>query len=458
MKIVMSVIGAKMNFQTTMLNKFTACLILFFCLQGTLSASELVKFNEQQLEQDIVSRIETNKNDAVALLEKVVNINSGTMNFSGVKKVADIFTEEFKSLGFKAEWISAEKFNRSGHLLASYGNRGPKLLLIGHLDTVFSKDSAFQKFQRIDNRYVKGPGISDMKGGDVVLLYTLKALKQTKALDNFQIKVILMGDEEKRGVPVAEASKILLDAGKWADVALGFEDGDGNPKTAVISRRGATSWHLTVTAKAAHSSQIFKKEIGFGAIFEASRILDGFLINLTALRENNLTFNPGVMVAGTRAELNQSLATGEAFGKTNVVAQIAKVSGDLRAVSPQQLAQAKKQMQNVVTESFSGTESSIIFEDGYPPMASTAGNKKLLKLYSEISEELGYGEVVAVNPRNAGAADISFVASDVDMALDGLGLMGVKGHTIEETADMDTLTQQTTRAALLIVRLQKFYN
>jgi len=410
-------------------------------------------------EQKIVQHIDQNNQQALVLLEKVVNINSGTMNFSGVSKVGKLFNTEFQALGFKTQWIDGHDFNRAGHLIASYtenkNNSGKKnkLLLIGHLDTVFTKESAFQKFTIIDKQHVSGPGITDMKGGDVVIISALKALKAAGVLDGLQIKVIMTGDEEKRGTPYKLATKELIAAGKWADVALGFEDGDGDAKTAVIARRGATGWQLSVKGRAAHSSQIFREKYGDGAIFEAARILNSF--RTTLAKQPNLTFNPGLIVGGTNVELNAVQATAKGAGKSNVIAQSTIVSGDIRALSPKQLIKAKAVMQNITEKNLAQTSAALEFFDGYPPMAPSAGNQTLLTMYSQVSVDLGLGKVIAVDPQKAGAADISFVANDVDMALDGLGLMGVGGHTIKEVADISTLSSQTKRAALLMYRLSQ---
>jgi len=430
-----------------------ASTMLMFCGSQTLLAKELQQNNIEPL---IAKTILSNQSNAIKLLKKVVNINSGTMNFSGVKKVADIFAKEFQLLGFETQWVSAIKYNRSGHLVASYGNTGPKLLLIGHLDTVFAANGPFQKLQQLSESKIKGPGISDMKGGNVIILESLRALKKASVLDKFQIKVILMGDEESRGRPVNQAAKILIDAGKWADVAMGFEDGDSDPKTAVISRRGASSWHLTVTANAAHSSQIFQPDVGYGAIYETARILQGFRTELAKLKL--LTYSPGLILGGSAAEYQAQSSNGTAFGKSNVVAKITEVTGDLRAISPKQLQTARKIIQKIVADNLNGTHAKIIFDNGYPPMAPSKGNKKLLRLYSLISIDHGFGKVIAVDPRNAGAADISFVANDVDMAIDGLGLMGEGGHTRNETADMKTFTQQSIKASVLMYRLLEIYN
>ena len=203
----------------------------------------------------------------------------------------------------------------------------------------------------------------------------------------------------------------------------------------------------------AHSSQVFTDAIGYGANYELARVLNEFRVKLSG--EPNLTFNPGVIVGGTTAQLDGATSMAQAFGKSNVVSQTAEARGDLRAISPEQQQMAIDTMTAIVAQSLPGTSASISFSPGYPPMEPSDGNYRMLSIYNDISLDLGYGEVVAVNPRNAGAADISFVASEVEMAIDGLGLMGSGGHTVHEMADMATLPQQTQRAALLIHRLSQ---
>ncbi len=417
---------------------------LFFCAVTRAELSD----TECQLAEAVDGR----QAGAMALLEQAVEINSGSMNFEGVREVGELFRQSFDELGFETRWVDGAAFGRAGHLVARYGDGGPHLLLIGHLDTVFEPDSPFQDFERIGPDRARGPGIIDMKGGNVVMLEALAALQAVGALDDLEITAILIGDEESSGSPLSEAREELLAAADAADVALGFEDGDGDPKTAVIARRGYTGWELVVAGTPAHSSQIFQEEVGAGAAFEMARILDGFRRELAG--EHLLTFNPGVVLAGTRVEYDDEHSTGEAFGKANVIAERAVASGDLRTLTPEQLASAKSRMQDIVAQHLPGTSAEIEFTDGYPPLAPTDGNRRLLSLYDEASRDLGFGPVTAVDPRNAGAADISFTGGRVAMALDGIGLMGTGGHTVEETADLRTLPSQAKRAALLMYRLR----
>lgn len=404
-------------------------------------------------ERQLSEAVDGRQAEAMALLEQAVEINSGTMNLPGVREVGELYERSLKALGFETRWLDGANFGRAGHLVARHGDTGPHLLLIGHLDTVFEPDSPFQDFERKDGNRAAGPGIIDMKGGNVVMIEALAALKSVGALDDLQVTVIMTGDEESAGSPLSEARRALQEAADAADVALGFEDGDGNPETAVIARRGAIGWNLVVTGTPAHSSQIFTEEIGDGAAFELARILDGFRRALDD--ERYLTFNPGVVLAGTRVDHDDELTEGGAFGKNNVVARHGVASGDLRTLTPDQLASAKSRMRDIVSQHLPGTSAEIEFTEGYPPLAPTDGNRRLLSIYDQASRDLGLGAVRAVDPRDAGAADISFTAGRVAMALDGLGLMGTGGHTVEETADLTTLPSQTKRAALLMYRLRK---
>jgi glutamate carboxypeptidase len=158
-------------------------------------------------------------------------------------------------------------------------------------------------------------------------------------------------------------------------------------------------------------------------------------------------------LGGTTIDVDTPQSRGSAFGKTNVVAEHAMVIGDLRALSAAQLEAAKRTMQDAVSRNLPKTSANLVFDDSYPPMAPTDGNRRLLARLNEVSRDLSLGEITPVDPRNAGAADISFVANDVDMAIDALGLKGKADHTVDETADLRLLPVQIKRAAVLMHRL-----
>jgi len=407
-------------------------------------------------EKNIVKQVELALPQSLKDIEQSVNINSGSMNFEGVKQVGLLAKQQLSEIGFEVQWLDGSAFNRAGHILATHKSNNPnavKILMIGHLDTVFAKNDDFQKFNLQSKTQASGPGVADMKGGNTIIISALRTLKKLNLLDNVSIKVLLTGDEESSGRPLSLSKKAIVDGAIWADIALGFENGDNNINTGMASRRGYTGWTLNVTGKPAHSSQIFNEEVGYGAIYETARILEAFRAQLE--QEENLTFNPGMIVGGTSIDFDLAKSSGSAFGKSNVIAQKAKVKGDLRALSNKQLTSAKQTMQSIVKNNLNHTKAELIFEVGYPPMALTMGNLSLLAQYSQVSQDLGYNVVKAANPRKAGAADISFAAEHVDMSLDGLGLMGSGAHTKNEVADLTTLNKNIEKTAILIYRLAK---
>jgi glutamate carboxypeptidase len=402
-------------------------------------------------ERGIVRYVDADNARALALLQRIVDINSGTMNLAGVRRVGDVLRAELDSLGFTTRWVEGTSFKRAGHLVAEHPGTGPKLLLIGHLDTVFEPSSPFQKFERLDDSTARGPGVIDMKGGDVIIVAALRALKQAGMLPKLNVTIVYHGDEEDAGTPLTEARRTLIDAARGASAAIGFEDGPGDPHLAVISRRGDESWTLRTTGTPAQSSQIFQKEVGAGAVYEATRVLSEFYKQLSG--ERYLTFNPGLALGGTAVKLDSTAIAGSAEGKSNVVAAQMTVVGDLRTISPEQLTRAKQTMQAIAAAHLPNTTAELTFDAGYPPMAPTAGNRRLLALYDRVSRDLGLWPVTAVDPSKAGAADVSFVADIVPMKIDGVGLSGHDDHTTKETADLRMLPVQTKRAALLIYRL-----
>lgn len=429
--------------------KILFCTLLFLNFQTTYCEGQLSK-----PEKKLVQYIDSHNDEAIEFLKEVVNINSGTMNFDGVRLVGEAFIKKFENLGMQVHWEDGSAFGRAGHVVAKIeGGKGKKILMIGHLDTVFEKDSPNQQWIPQNDHIVKGPGIADMKGGNVIILQALSALHHSGLLKKMNITVVLTGDEEKSGRPLDLSKKALTDAAKWADIALGFENGDGDPSTAIVARRSSSGWELKVSGNAAHSSQVFQPEVGAGAIFETSRILYEFYEQLSS--EEFLTFNPGVMLGGTAITHDPNQNSGTAFGKNNVVSKDVIVAGDIRCISPGQITKTQASMKAIVSNHLPQTQATITFSDGYPPFALTDANYALLEQYSKTSIDLGYGAVQAANPIKAGAADISFTSQYIEMGIDGLGLGGANDHTVNETGDLRTLPQQTKKAVLLLYRLSR---
>jgi len=389
--------------------------------------------------------------EAVALLTRVVNLPSGTLNVAGVRAVGAVFRRELDLLGFTTRWVDLPaSMKRAGHLVAERralrpSPNGKRILLIGHLDTVF--EGPGQRFVRQDT-VGRGAGTADMKGGDVAIIYALKALKAAGVLDQLTVTVVMTGDEEEAGRPLAISRKDLIDAARKSDVALAFEG--GGAATATISRRGASGWRLKVTGRQAHSSGVFRPEVGYGAIYEAARILTQFQETLS--KQPYLTFSPGVIVGGTDVAYDSANQKGTAAGKTNIISKQVWVEGDLRFLTDSQRDSARGAMRAIVANHLPGTDAEITFRDGYPGMPPTDGSREILTRFDQVSRDLGYGPVEALAPEKRGAGDISFVAGIVD-GLDGLGVDGFGAHSPEEGVYLPSLKMAAERAALLMYRL-----
>jgi glutamate carboxypeptidase len=390
---------------------------------------------------------------AIGLLETMVNINSGTLNVKGVERVGMIMKKELDALGFKTRWIPMAEIGRAGHLVAEHqGTRGRRMLLIGHLDTVFEPTSPFQKFVRKGD-IAEGPGTNDMKDGLAIMVAALRAMKTAGTLDAAHITIVLSGDEENPGRPLAIARRDMREAATRSDVALEFESlaqKDGRDMGS-IARRSSSQWTVSVTAKSGHSSGIFSEGAGVGAVYELARIVDTFRKELP---EPNATFNVGLLVGGESAKLDDSGATGSVTGKDNIIPAAAVASGDLRTLSNEQTERIRAKMRKIVAASLPGAKAEITFEDGYPAMAPTEGSRALLHRLNELNADAGLPIMGELDPLDRGAGDIAFVADKLD-GLIGFGAAGEGGHAPGENVDLTSFDRQVKRAALFMTDLSR---
>ncbi|MEM9668493.1 MAG: M20/M25/M40 family metallo-hydrolase [Pseudomonadota bacterium] len=394
----------------------------------------------------ILEAIDQNFDAQLEFLEDTVNQNSGTLNVEGVKAAGELYRVGFEDIGFETRWIDMpEEMKRGGHFVATreFGP-GPHILLIGHIDTVFERFSPFQTFER-DGDLARGPGISDMKGGNAVILYAMKALIEEDLPEAGKVTVFLTGDEESAGSPLELSRKDLIAAGKAADVALNFEGGSN--EWAVTGRRGSSNWRVETSAPQAHSSGMFSDRVGAGAVFEMARILNRFYGEVRG--PFGLTFNPGVLAGGTIVNEGNSYSSQSIYGKTNVVAQKSIVYGGLRFLNDNQLEDARDRMRAIVEDSLPLTEAEIFFEDRYPAMEETEANLELLDKLNAVHTRLGIDPAKPYPPERRGAADISFIAPYVT-SMDGLGVDGRGAHSPGEYMEIASMKDATRRAALLI--------
>jgi glutamate carboxypeptidase len=423
-------------------------LLLFVLLPAlTLTARAQLSPTERQLTDYVDAHIEA----SIRLLVNSVNINSGTLNIEGVKKVGAIYAHELQQLGFTIEWVNEpDSLHRAGHLVATHhGKKGKHLFLIGHLDTVFEPDMPPGPYTKLNDSTATGQGVNDMKGGDVVIITALQALASTGQLKDMNCIVYFTGDEERSGSPHAVARQDFIARARTCDIALAFEAAKGL-NTVAAARRGASGWIVDITAKTGHSAGILTDSSGDGAIYEAARILNTFREQLG--NEQYLTFNPGLIVGGSEIQIDPQDARGTALGKTNIISPAAHITGDLRFLSNGQKDSARQKMQAIVASSLPGAHATIRFSDGLPAMPPTAGNLRLVNIVSQITTDLGLGPTIDGDPGVRGAGDISDIAQYLD-CLDGLGASGTGAHKAGETINLKEYPWLIKRAAILLARL-----
>tara|TARA_R110000868_G_scaffold301181_2_gene561620 strand:- start:11 stop:1309 length:1299 start_codon:yes stop_codon:yes gene_type:complete len=403
------------------------------------------------VEKNIINVVKADKESQIHFLETLTNIQSGTLNIKGVHAVGEVVKKDLEQLGFQTTWAkSPAVMNRGGTLMAIHPSKhGKRLLLIAHLDTVFSQQAPFKKFSQ-KKHSATGQGVLDDKGGIAVMLYALKALDKVGRLKDMNVTVMLMGDEEESGKPASISRRPLMMAANKADISLDFEPSI-SLGTATIARRGISNWTMTVNGNASHSATIFHPDVGVGAIFGVAKRLDDMRTQMKDIP--NLSFNPGLIFGGSSVSYNAAASSGTALGKENVVASVVKVKGDVRYLDEKQKQSAEQKMRDIVSSKLPGIKSNIEFVDGIPPMSPTANNLKLLNAYSQVSQDLGQGKVVPIPANARGAGDISYIAGVVQANLSGIGPVGFGTHTVIESIDLSSLITQTERAAILMMRL-----
>jgi glutamate carboxypeptidase len=172
------------------------------------------------------------------------------------------------------------------------------------------------------------------------------------------------------------------------------------------------------------------------------------------LIEPGLTYNVGLILGGSTAEMNASATAGAATGKNNVVPPVAIAFGDMRTLDNEQTARVQAKMQAIVAEHLPKTGATITFGEGYPAMAPTDASRALIKQLNEVNATLGLPPMAEMDPTLRGAGDIAFVAPYIP-GLVGTGVMGEGAHAEGETVFLDSIPKQAKRMALLMYRLSK---
>lgn len=381
------------------------------------------------------------EDDMVEMIERITNINSGSLNKPGVNEMADIFSRELQQLGFSISTLPGETIEMpscpgsnynidvADHVLASKAGNGTRLLLMGHLDTVFPLNSPFQTFRR-EGDMMYGPGVSDMKGGLVVMLYALKALNEFAHLQDKSITLLLNSDEE---VGSLSSRKYLEQQALLHDYGLVYEPGT----SLVRQRKGLGQARFVITGKASHAGAAHEqgrsaiKELAY-KIVEIERMTD---------YESGVTVNVGVVNGGEAR---------------NTIAPCAEALIDLRYPQAQQGLDAVAQFEDIFASVYSyAVDSGEISTESWtnlhrPPKIPTPESDYLLQKTLSISKLLG--QTIGVGD-SGGGTDGSLTQAVGLPTLDSLGGSGSGAHSDREEGRISSLVERAKLSAILIHRL-----
>ena len=405
--------------------------------------AESIEPNINASERELIDWLELREDEMASLLERLTNINSGSLNKRGLAEVASLFETELVSLGFATETLPGDlvdmpscpgsnyDIDLADHLLAKKSGTGSRLLLMGHLDTVFRLDSTFQSY-REDGDRVLGPGVSDMKGGLVVMLYALKALHAQGVLDDMAITVLLNSDEEMGSL---SSRKYLEEQARIHDYGLVYESSGNN--TLVRERKGLGQARFVVSGRASHAGGAHEQ--GRSAIKElAYKIVE---IEKLTDYESGVTVNVGIVSGGV---------------SRNTIAPCAEGLIDLRYPTPEQGEEAARQFENVFNQVYSypvdtgelSTNSWVNLHR--PPKLATPASDQLLEKTRAIGRLLGQ-ELGVID--SGGGTDGSLTQAVGLPTLDSLGIAGTGAHTIREEGRLSSLLERAQLSAVLISRL-----
>jgi len=399
-------------------------------LAATLALSFAVPAYSAEPHKQIQADAEQYKAPALKLLERLVNIDSGSGYGPGLTQVSDIAVDELKQLGFTIERVPDAAAN-SSHVIATLkGDGKAKILLMAHMDTVFKEGSAAERPFHIKDGRAYGPGVMDDKGGIVAGIYALKVLKNQGFKDYAQITFLLDASEET-GSDIA--SELIRNTAKAHDVTLNLEPGrpaDG----LVVWRKGSATAVVEGKGKAAHAG--VAPELGRNAAMEAAHQI--LQLGKLGDEDKKTTINFTVINAGDR---------------TNVIPDQATAKADVRAALPEEFDRIEKDLVRVsANKLIPETEVTTSLKRGLPPMPQTPESDKLVAIAQGIYGELGKKLTIE---GSGGAADASLSAGVGTPTLDGFGIVGGNIHTPQEYAEVESVAPRIYLLSRMIMELSK---
>jgi glutamate carboxypeptidase len=379
------------------------------------------------LHQSLTDLLLPRREEALAMLHHLVEIQSGSRNKPGLDHMA---REMARILGEILPEVRIVPFADHGNMVLARTRAAatgrPGTVLLGHMDTVFPADTHFRNY-REDSDRAYGPGVYDMKGGLVVAVYALKALAELGLLDNMPVTVLCNSDEEI-GSPASRA--LIEDTVRSARAALVFEGG-GPQGDVVTGRKGRTGLKLTVRGRAGHAAK-------GGAKASAIAELAAKIVAMEGLNKDDVTVNVGLISGGIGPNTVPDLATAEI---------------DVRFLTPASQTMVEAELARIAGEcTVPGTRGELQAVSGRPPMPPTDGNRRLYLLARKQAQILGYE---LPEELRSGVSDANFIAALNVPVLDGLGPVGDLDHSDLEFIQKNTLMERAVLTAALLACVDK---
>ena len=360
------------------------------------------------------------------LLQQIVDIDSGTGDVAGGRKIAAILAARLKALGYAVETVKAEAAGLPENTVATlHGSGKGRILMIGHIDTVFEPGTAARRPFRMDADKAYGPGVSDEKGGVVEGLYALQVLHDLGFKDFKQI-VFLIETSEERGSPGAKAliGSLVGDA----DVELNLEPGD-LPDVLTVWRKGSATFHIDVKGRAAHAG--IAPQEGRSAAIELIHQIQADGVFPTS--GDGVTANVTVIHAGTRANIIPDAAEAQINVRVRQKGDLAKVQAAFE--------------RNARTTQVPDTKVTVSREPSYPPLPNNPGTDALADraeaIYAGLGMKIGRGG-------NGGASESAMAVDGGVPALDGLGPAATGFHSASEYLLLGSVTPRLYLLSKLI--------
>ncbi|WP_042476144.1 M20/M25/M40 family metallo-hydrolase [Bacillus ndiopicus] len=377
----------------------------------------------------LIAKLQEEQQQSISLWEELVNTASGSDNFAGIEQVVNIVLKATQPYITSHQIIQNETQTL---ILERKGDLQGTILLIGHMDTVFTESQTNDwKFTK-DGAFVSGPGVYDMKGGIVQIILALKHLHEIQ-YKGYTIRVVLFGDEEV-GHKYSDISTIMKATKNDAIVCFCCESGRSD-QALIVGRDGVAELEMQVSGQSGHAGYI-TSDTG-----NAIKQLALSIAEVYAITERYPT-----------VKVSAGLVTGG--GATNIVPDYAKVIFDIRYKNNEHFNEWWHELSEAIQAKITATTVSLNLRKGYPPMEMLASNIALFDYMKEIAEanNVAFTDYLHVG----GGADSSLYANEGIPTICGIGPWGENLHTVKEKANIQSLFDRTAILIEAILHIERF--